>query len=147
MVLKIELLEQSFAQVRERSSEFTGLFYATLFSDYPEVQQLFTNTDLREQGKKLFSSLVLVVDSLRRPEVLSAPLKGLGTKHVKYGVLPRHYPMVGNTLLKTFEACLEAEWTSEVKQAWLEAYDAVTQLMLEGADYPPEILSLHNYRS
>jgi hemoglobin-like flavoprotein len=96
------------------------------------------------QGKKLFASLVLVVDALRKPEVLEGALKGLGTRHVKYGVLPEHYPMVGGSLLKTFEAELGDEWTAEVKQAWVDAYGAVTQLMLAGADYPPESLRLSN---
>lgn len=31
-------------------------------------------------------------------------------------------------------------WTSTTEQAWSEAYAAVTQLMLRGADYPAEIL-------
>ncbi len=95
---------------------------------------------MEEQGKKLFASLVLVVDALRKPEVLENALKGLGTRHVKYGVLPQHYPMVGGALLKTFEALLGSDWTPELKQAWIDAYGSVTQLMLEGADYPTESL-------
>ncbi|MBW4623741.1 MAG: hypothetical protein KME17_30820 [Cyanosarcina radialis HA8281-LM2] len=141
MSLKVELLERSFKQIGDRGLEFTAEFYANLFANYPEVQPLFQNTQLEAQGKKLFDSLVLVVDNLRQPEVLSQALKGLGTKHVNYGVLPEHYPMVGNSLLMTFASFLDSDWTPEVKAAWTEAYGAVTQLMWAGTDYPPEILN------
>jgi hemoglobin-like flavoprotein len=142
MSLNIELLEQSFELVKGCGAEVTTQFYGALFSDYPTVKPLFDNTHMEEQGKKLLASLVLVVEALRQPEVLESALKGLGTRHVKYGVLPEHYPMVGASLLKTFETVLGTEWTAEVKQAWVDAYGAVTQLMLEGADYPPEVLRL-----
>ncbi|PSB09441.1 flavohemoprotein [filamentous cyanobacterium CCP1] len=142
MSLNIEHLERSFAEVKDHGSEFTATFYATLFSKHPEVRSLFQHTQMKEQGEKLFQSLVLVVESLRNPDVLNRSLKGLGTRHVNYGVLPQHYPMVGNALLKTFELFLGTNWTPEVQRSWFEAYQAVAQIMLEGANYPPEILDL-----
>lgn len=144
MSLNVERLEQSFQLVKAHEVEFTTQFYRNLFTDYSAVEPLFANTHMSEQGKKLFASLVLVVDVLRQPEALEKALKGLGTRHVKYGVLPEHYPMVGSALLKAFESVLAKDWTPEVKEAWIGAYAAVTQLMLEGADYPPETLQLMN---
>jgi hemoglobin-like flavoprotein len=144
MSLNVERLEQSFKLVKAHETEFTTQFYRNLFADYPVVEPLFANTHMSEQGEKLFASLVLVVGVLRQPEALEKALKGLGTRHVKYGVLPEHYPMVGSALLKAFEGVLNADWTPEVKEAWIGAYGAVTQLMLEGADYPPETLQLTN---
>jgi hemoglobin-like flavoprotein len=134
MTLNIELLEQSFSTVKASSADFTKTFYANLFADYPEVEPLFVNAHMEAQGKKLFDSLVLTIDSLRKPDVLTATLRGLGTRHIKYGVLPKHYPMVGSSLLKSLASALGNDWTEEVNQAWIEAYTAVTQLMLEGAD-------------
>ncbi|MCU0564974.1 MAG: globin domain-containing protein [Oculatellaceae cyanobacterium Prado106] len=142
MSLSVEVLERSFALVKDRGEAFSEQFYATLFLDYPGVKPLFAHTRLAEQGKKLFASLVLVVDSLRKPEALESALKGLGTRHIQYGVLPQHYPMVGNSLLKTLAWALDDHWTPEVQQAWVEAYGGVSQLMLEGADYPAEDLKL-----
>lgn len=130
MSLNVELLESSFSQIKEQETEFTTHFYLNLFADYPEVKPLFSNTHMEEQVRKLFKSLVLVVENLRNPNVLSNALKSLGTRHIQYGVLPEHYPMVGSTLLKTFSICLEDAWTPATEQAWSEAYTAVTQLML-----------------
>jgi hemoglobin-like flavoprotein len=134
ITMNIDLLEQSFSTVKASSADFTKTFYANLFNDYPEVEPLFTNAHMAEQGKKLFASLALTIDSLRKPDVLTATLRGLGTRHIKYGVLPKHYPMVGSSLLKSLASALGNDWTPNVEKAWIEAYTAVTQLMLEGAD-------------
>lgn len=142
MFLNIECLESSFSRIRNRGDEFTTRFYTNLFADYPEMQPLFARTNMQQQGKHLFNSLMLVVDNLRNSEVLVSTLKGLGTRHVRYGVLPNHYPMVGGALLKTFSNCLGEAWTPNVEQAWIEAYGAVTELMLAGADYPAEAITL-----
>lgn len=94
------------------------------------------------QQKKLLNSLVLVVENLRQPDVLEGTLKGLGARHVQYGALPEHYPLVGNALLTTFAEYLEDDWTEPVKQAWVDAYGAITTIMLAGADYSPEAIQL-----
>ena len=140
MALNVELLESSFAQIKVNSLEVTKRFYTLLFTDYPEVQPLFANTHMEKQRKQLFQSLVFTVNYLRKPDALSDALRGLGTRHVQYGVLPQHYPMVGSSLLKAFELSLGTAWTPDVQQAWTEAYEVVDQLMLEGADYSPEHL-------
>jgi hemoglobin-like flavoprotein len=48
--------------------------------------------------------------------------------------------MVGRTLLKSFSTSLGLAWTPEVEQAWIEAYTAIAELMLDGAAYPAEVL-------
>lgn len=142
MSLNIEVLETSFQLVENSNQDFPTAFYANLLDDYPEVKPLFANTRMDEQGNHLFDSLKFVVGNLRNSELLEKTLKGLGTRHVKYGVLPQHYPLVGNSLLKTLAGLAGDAWTPEVKQAWVDAYTVITTVMLEGADYPPEVLKL-----
>ncbi len=143
MALNVELLEQSFAKVAPQAPEFAHTFYSHLWTDYPDTKALFAHSDMSAQEKKLIQSLVLVVENLRKPEALTQALEGLGARHVKYGVLPEHYPMVGGALLKTFSVFLGSDWTSETKQAWVDAYEAITGLMLKGADYPEDVLQPH----
>ncbi|MGF1492998.1 MAG: globin family protein [Microcoleaceae cyanobacterium] len=144
MSLAIELLEKSFDQVKPQANDFVTSFYENLFTMYPEAKPLFTTTDMEKQRAKLLGSLVLVVENLRKPEALESALKGLGARHVKYGALPEHYPLVGNALLETFAQYLKSDWTPEVQQAWIDAYGAITNLMLEGADYSQEDVQLSN---
>jgi nitric oxide dioxygenase len=136
--LQVELLEQSFDEVKPQADSFSDSFYENLFTAYPEAEPLFANTNMAEQKKKLVGSLVLVVENLKNPDVLGSSLRGLGARHVKYGALPAHYPLVGNALLTTFEQYLGDKWTPQVKQAWVDAYGAITEIMLDGADYSPD---------
>lgn len=141
MPLAMQVLEDSFALLQERETEFTTYFYSTLFSDYPQVKPLFKSTHMEEQAKKLFASLVLTIDNLSKPDVLTGALKGLGTRHVRYGVLPEHYPMVGGTLIKAMATTLKEKWTPDFESAWRDAYAAITEIMLEGTDYPESVLN------
>ncbi|PZD75141.1 Bacterial hemoglobin [Acaryochloris thomasi RCC1774] len=139
---QVQLLEKSFAQITPEASAFVGSFYTNLFTDYPAAKPLFENTHMKEQEQKLLQSLVLVIENLRNPEVLSKSLRGLGARHVKYGALPEHYPLVGNSLLKTFEQYLGQDWRPEVKEAWVDAYGTITEIMLDGADYTQQQVQL-----
>ncbi|GAC1465092.1 MAG: hypothetical protein NVS2B14_08730 [Chamaesiphon sp.] len=144
MSLNVEVLEQTFNKVKPDAIEFSATFYNNLFADYPQVRPLFANTNMVDQRKKLMDSLVLVVDNIRNGDVLADALRGLGTRHITYGVIPGHYPMVGGAILKTFESYLGPDWTPEVEQAWKDAYQAIASLMLEGAEYSKEDIKLMN---
>ncbi|MGK7894105.1 MAG: globin domain-containing protein, partial [Xenococcus sp. (in: cyanobacteria)] len=74
---------------------------------------------------------------------LDSALRGLGARHVKYGALPEHYPLVGSALLTTFKQYLGNMWTPEVKQAWVDAYGAISDIMLDGADYTQQEIALN----
>jgi hemoglobin-like flavoprotein len=133
MAFNIELLEQSFEQIKPRATEFVASFYENLFTDYPQTQALFAKTNMAKQQDHLLSALILVIENLHNPEGLRETLKALGLRHVGYETLPEYYPLVGAELLKTFELYLGDAWTPEVKQAWIDAYDAIAQEMLAGA--------------
>ncbi|MDJ1185295.1 globin family protein [Roseofilum casamattae] len=134
MSLNAQLLETSFALLRDRESEFTEYFYSNLFLDYPQVKPLFKSTDMKEQAKKLFASLALIVKNLKQPDKLTEALKALATRHVAYGVLPNHYPIIGMNLIKTMSMVLKEQWTPEIEQAWTEAYSSITEVMLAAED-------------
>ncbi|AFZ44970.1 globin [Halothece sp. PCC 7418] len=131
-LLNVELLENSYSEIRPRANEFAISFYQNLFSLYPETQPLFAHVDMAKQQQMLISALNLVVKNLRKPNLFKQTLKGLGSRHVRYGALPEYYPLLKEALLKTFQDYLQDRWTAETRQAWTEAFDAITKLMLDG---------------
>ncbi|QSJ16555.1 hypothetical protein JYQ62_33400 [Nostoc sp. UHCC 0702] len=137
MSLNVEVLEQSFQKVKPQASEFVASFYNNLFIAHPEVKPLFANIDMVSQQKMLLNALVLVVESLRKPEELGEALNALGARHVGYGASLQHYGAVGEALLVTFEEYLQQDWTPEVKQAWLGAFEVISAQMLQGAGEVP----------
>ncbi len=138
--VSVKILEESFACIRPRSTEFAASFYKNLFALYPQLRPLFANTSMQEQEKKLMISLVLVINNIRNLTYLTTLLKELGERHVRYGISPEYYPMVGTALLKTLESYLGTDWTPEVKQAWSYGYGAIADLMLEGKELETDIV-------
>ena len=136
MTLQIELLETSFQAIAPCGEAFVTAFYERLFTHFPQTRSFFASTDMKEQRKQLLGALALVIQNLRKPEVLTSALHGLGQRHVAYGVLPEHYPIVGAVLLETFADLLGERWTPAYHDAWAQAYEAVSAIMLEGASMP-----------
>lgn len=138
MPLNVEVLESSFEQIKPHSRDFAATFYSNLFVHYPHVRTLFAKTSMEDQYEKLMVSLAYVLENLRHPHLWRDALKSLGGRHVEYGVIQAHYPIVGAALLQALESHLGSRWTPDVKQAWADAYGTIVDLMLEGADYPQE---------
>lgn len=140
MSLNIQILESTFDKIRNNAVEFSGSFYSQLFSYHPELKPLFAKVDSAAQEKKLIASLAIIVENLRNPEELTMALKSLGAYHQEIGTLQKHYPFVGQALIETLAKYLGSEWNLATQQAWLDAYNLITEVMLEGAKNPAAYL-------
>ena len=131
MSLKVELLAQSFDFVLSQKEPFAKTFYSNLFSAYPQTRLLFKNADMKRQEASLVAALGLVISSLKKGDhaQLATALQALGRRHEGYGVTPEQYWMVGNVLMQTFSESFGDQWTAELNDAWIEAYQAVVGLM------------------
>ena len=134
MSLQIELLEQSFNYIKPYKNLFVTSCYNNLFKANPELESLLTNIAPETKKHQLWDNLVLVIDNLHQPDVLTNVLQGLGAKLFTYGASPEHYPLVRDALFTTFEQFLGGEWTDDFKQAWNNAYVDFRGLMLDGAE-------------
>ena len=133
MNLNIDALEASFDNVAPRGDELMDVFYGRLFAVAPAVRRLFTGTDLKRQKGMLLAALVLLRKSLRNLEAVTPTLRDLGARHVRYGAMPEHYPVVGQVLIASMAEVAGDSWTVEYELAWTEAYDVVSGAMLDGA--------------
>lgn len=138
--MNVELLESSFAQISPHAIAFSASFYEKLFQKNPQLKPLFDEVSQQAQEKKLVFSLAAIVENLRNPEILQPALKSLGARHFQVGTLKAHYPMVGEALLETFAQYMGADWTPAVSSAWLEAYEAIATVMMQGAQRPQDYL-------
>ena len=136
MTVQGELLESSLQAIVLHGQAFVTAFYERLFTRFPQTRALFAATDMFEQRKKLQRSLALIVEHMQHPEVLSGMLRELGQRHVTYGIRPEHYPLVGTVLLETFADFLGKNWTQAHHDAWVKEFEAVSSLMLQGAQEP-----------
>jgi hemoglobin-like flavoprotein len=130
LVMNAALLKESFEMVAPQKDDFARRFYERLFSYYPETRSLFAQTDMRRQESVLMATLAAVVAGVERGENLTPILQKLGEKHYGYGVQPEHYPLVGGVLLETFDEFLGSQFTSEMQDAWSQAFEIISTQMI-----------------
>ena len=131
---QIQLIQQSFAKVDPIADQAAEIFYNKLFEYEPSVRPLF-KSDIRNQGRKLMSTLKVAVKALDDLDALVPVLQKMAVKHVEYGVRAEHYTPVGNALLYALKVGLGKDWTPELRQAWVEVYRLIAKTMKDAA-YP-----------
>lgn len=129
---QIMLIQISFEQVLPIADTVAELFYGRLFELDPSLRPLFRG-NMAEQGRKLMTTLKLVVNGLPRLEALVPAVQTLGQRHAGYGVKDEHYQTVGAALLWTLEQGLGEAFTPETKEAWVTAYTILAEVMKAAA--------------
>ncbi|MFQ5502307.1 MAG: globin domain-containing protein [Phycisphaerae bacterium] len=127
----IQRLEKSFQLLAPRGPELVDRFYAHMFSKNPVVREMFPD-DMAAQKKKLLASLVLVIQNLRKAEMLRSALIDMGRRHVGYGTEPEHYPIVRDTLLCVMSEMAGEKWNEQLTEDWKNALNFVAAVMIEG---------------
>lgn len=130
----IALIRRSFEAVKPIAPLAAALFYGRLFEIAPEVKPLFKG-DMEEQGRKLMTTLAVVVNGLSDLPALLPTAEVLAKRHVAYGVTPAHYQPVGEALIWTLQRGLDGGWTPELESAWTRAYGLLAGAMIAAA-YP-----------
>jgi hemoglobin-like flavoprotein len=129
---QITLVQYSFKKVVPIAEAAAEIFYTRLFELDPELKKMF-KSNMKEQGKKLMSTLGIVVAGLNKPEAIIPTAEKLAVKHLDYGVKAEDYTTVGNALLYTLKQGLGDGFTAEIKDAWISAYKLVADIMKKAA--------------
>src|SRR5262245_26077675 len=126
---KIALVQTSWPKVAANIHALTTRFYEHLFEIDDSAAKLFAGVDMVAQREKLAQSLAIVVASLDNLEQLVPHIAALGKRHVNYGVEERHYDSVGDALLWALRDTLGTSFTTELHEAWAEAYTLIASVM------------------
>ena len=129
---QIKLVQESFAKIAPISETAAELFYDRLFEVAPQVKAMFP-ADMKEQRKKLMTTLAVVLNGLGNLESILPAASALAMRHVSYGAKKEHYPVVGAALLWTLENGLGDAWTPELADAWTTAYGTLSGFMISEA--------------
>ena len=129
---QIEMVKNSWEQVKPISDQAAQMFYDKLFEMDPAVKPLF-KSDIKIQGRQLMSMITAAVNNLHQLENILEPVQDLGRRHVEYGVQPEHYDTVGAALLWTLGQGLGDGFTSDLEAAWTETYTTLANVMKEAA--------------
>jgi len=118
--------------------EFTGiLLFKGIFEIAPQALELFSFKDEPDlyKSEKLKKHAMGVMRAVEAAVMdfsgMQTALKDLGAKHVPRGILPEHYDVVGQAVIKTLEQGLGDGFTDELRDTWLKLYTNVKESMIK----------------
>ena len=117
----IEIVKSTVPVLKEHGLEITKTFYKTMFTNNPEVKEMF-NMDKQESGeqpKALAMTILAAAQNIDNLEVLLPAVK------------PEHYPIVGKNLLLAIKEVLGDAATEDVLNAWAEAYEVIAKVFID----------------
>ena len=126
-----------FAALAPFKAQIASLFYGRLFTVAPQLRPLFS-TDETVNRDALISALAPVVAGRDRLETIVPRLQELGRAYAGRGVTEDHYALAGETWLWALEQALGPAFAPRDQQAWREAYDLVSEVMIAAARRVPE---------
>lgn len=127
---EIKIIRRSWRSLQGIDAILLGdVFYSRLFLEEPSLEKMF-KIPQEQQSKKLIDMLDLIVSRLDRLNELSDEIKAMATRHVGYGVKPKHYSKVGAALLWTLGKALGKDWKPEVEAAWTKCYGILADAMI-----------------
>jgi hemoglobin-like flavoprotein len=132
----------------DKSSRILSFFqWRRLFEKCPEAKVLFgfpididpSSPEVLKSKRFLMhaSYLIQMLDTALNMlgpdiELLTEIMTELGIKHVRYGVKPEMFPIMGEALIHTLETTLKDDFTEPVREAWIEIYLALSHDMIQG---------------
>ena len=127
-----EVIRSTVPVLETHGEAITTQFYQKLFASNPQLLNVF-NTVNQTQGRQQTAlanavyAAAVHIDNLE--EILPAVSK-IAHKHRALGVLPEHYPIVGENLLAAMKEVLGDAATDEVLEAWGEAYGVIADAFI-----------------
>jgi nitric oxide dioxygenase len=130
---QIALIKATVPWLESGGEALTNHFYKLLLSEHPEVRPLFNQAHQAsgEQPRALANGVLMYARHIDRLDALGPLVAQIINKHVALQVLPEHYPLVGNCLLRAIREVLsEAIATDAVIDAWAAAYQQLADLLI-----------------
>ena len=109
---------------------FVDKFYQLMFESYPETQKLFPE-NLIELKTSLLATLDSVINGIDYIDDLKDELFDLGQRHKNMGIKKEMYDAFILTVVKAAKTSSDHRLTTKELQAWEQAFNAITKLVLK----------------
>ncbi|TKI88722.1 NO-inducible flavohemoprotein, partial [Bacillus wiedmannii] len=126
----IEIVKSTVPLLQEKGVEITTRFYQILFSEHPELLNIFNHTNQKKgrQQQALANAVYAAATYIDNLEAIIPVVKQIGHKHRSLGIKAEHYPIVGTCLLRAIKEVAGAP--DEVLNAWGEAYGVIADAFI-----------------
>lgn len=128
----IEIVKSTVPVLEKHGKDITTRFYQLMFSNHPELLNIFNHANQRQgrQQTALANTVYAAAANIDNLGAIIPVVKQIGEKHRALGVLPEHYPIVGENLLAAIKDVLGDAATDEIINAWAEAYGVIADAFI-----------------
>ncbi|MDL4839131.1 NO-inducible flavohemoprotein [Aquibacillus rhizosphaerae] len=129
----IDTIKATVPVLEVHGQEITKRFYQLLFENYPELKNIFnqTNQKMGKQSQALANAVYAAAVNIDKLEEILPTVKQIAHKHVSLNIQPEHYPIVGENLLLAIKEVLGDAATPEILEAWEKAYGVIADVFIE----------------
>ncbi|WP_027896187.1 NO-inducible flavohemoprotein [Zestomonas thermotolerans] len=130
---QLALIKATVPLLESGGETLTRHFYQGMFRDHPEVRPLFNQAHQASgsQQRALANAVLMYARHIDHLEALGPLVGQIVHKHVSLQILPEHYPIVGQCLLRAIREVLGAELANDaVLDAWAAAYEQLAALLI-----------------
>ena len=97
--------------------------------------EMFKNPQFLRFARRFTEMLDMAIDMLGPDmELVEEQLTSIGIMHTSVGVTPKHYPLMGASLIDTLDTKLGPEvFTQKHRDAWTATFSFMSTTMMQGA--------------
>lgn len=127
-----EIIKSTVPVLETHGEAITSRFYERMFAAHPELLNIFNQANQRQgrQQTALANAVYAAAVHIDNLAEILPVVRQVGHKHRALGVLPEHYPIVGENLLGAMREVLGEAATSDVLDAWAEAYGVIADAFI-----------------
>ncbi|MFB5192333.1 NO-inducible flavohemoprotein [Alicyclobacillus fastidiosus] len=127
-----DIIKSTVPVLETHGTAITTRFYQLLFESHPELLNIFNKMNQRkgDQQTALANAVYAAAAHIDHLEDIIPAVKQISNKHRALGILPEHYPIVGENLLKAIKEVLGDAATDEIIDAWAQAYGVIADAFI-----------------
>jgi nitric oxide dioxygenase len=128
----IEIIKSTVPVLEQHGESITTVFYKQMFEKHPELLNIFNHANQKQgrQQKALANTVYNAAKYIDNLEAILPVVNQIAHKHRSLGILPEHYPIVGEHLLGAIKDVLGDAATDDIIDAWAKAYGVIADAFI-----------------
>ena len=128
----IDIIKSTVPVLEVHGLTITQTFYKNMFEAHPELLNIFnhTNQNKGRQPNALANTVYAAAAHIDNLQAIVPAVMLNAHKHRSLGILPEHYPIVGEHLLGAIKEVLGDAATPEIIDAWGQAYGVIADIFI-----------------
>ncbi|EGL55757.1 hemoglobin-like flavoprotein [Methylophaga aminisulfidivorans MP] len=129
----IQIVKSTIPLLEGAGTAVTDHFYQRMFTANPELKDIF-NLSNQKSGRQqfaLFSAVAAYAKYIDNLAELGDLVERIAQKHTSFDIQPEQYQIVGHHLIETLRELAPDEFTDDVAEAWIKAYQLLATVLID----------------